>query len=178
MVRHWSYFKYVIRHKWFVAIACVSYGLWWRAIKHDWSKFLPCEWEPYATSFYNKDGSKRDWNSRCPFEKVEFNVAWNHHQKVNDHHWQFWCLITDDEEPRYRPLPMPDNCIKEMVADWVGAGRAIIGRIEVCEWYAKNSAKMTLHPDVRKRVEELLKDWEYGVFRNESARERIRVLGY
>lgn len=178
MKRHWAYFKYVVRHKWFVFLACVQYGLWWRGLKHDWSKFLPVEWESYAHSFYNRDGSKRDWKTRDPFDKLEFDIAWNHHQKINDHHWQFWCLITDSDEPRYRALPMPEKCIREMVADWVGAGRAITGKIEVCDWYSKNAEKMLLHPQVRLRVEQLLEDWKGGEFLDESARERIRILGH
>jgi len=178
MKRHLAYFRYVCLHKWYVGLACLHYGLWWRAIKHDWSKFLPCEWWAYADSFYNRDGSKRDWQTRDAFDKMNFDMAWNHHQKVNDHHWQYWVLTTDSDEPRNRPLPMPVVCIKEMVADWVGAGRAITGKIEVCDWYAKNKDKMLLAPVVRKCVEELLLDWQTGEFRDESTRERIRILGY
>jgi len=178
MKRHLAYLRYVLRHKLYVGQACLRYGLWWRAIKHDWTKFLPCEWEPYANSFYNRDGTKRDWKMRDPFDKMEFDAAWNHHQKVNDHHWQFWCLITDSDEPRYKPLPMPERCIREMVADWVGAGRAITGKIEVCDWYAKNRDKMLLAPETRARVEELLSDWTTGEFVSEDTRERRRILGY
>lgn len=158
MRRHFAYLKYVLRHRWYVMLACFRYGLWWRGIKHDWSKFMPCEWTPYADSFYNRDGTKRDWKSRDAFDKVEFDAAWNHHQKVNDHHWQFYCLITDADEPRYRPLPMPDVCIREMVADWASAGFVITGRWEVVEWYERNKEKMLLHPSTRLTVEELLKN--------------------
>src|SRR6266536_5236416 len=104
MKGHWAYLKYVLRHKWFVFIA----GRWvgaplWRLIIHDWSKFLPCEWEPYVQSFYCRDGSKRDWKTRDVWTKMEFDLAWNHHQKVNKHHWQFWTLVTDSDDPRLRP---------------------------------------------------------------------------
>jgi hypothetical protein len=176
--RHLAYLRYVVKHKLYVGLACLRYGLWWRAIKHDWQKFLPREWFPYAQSFYNEDGSRRDWKTRDSVETNQFDDAWNHHQKSCDHHWQHFLLVTDSDEPRHRPLMMPVICIREMVADWVGAGRAITGKIEVCDWYAKNKDKILLHPSNRLIVEDLLKDWETGEYRNESTRERIRVLGY
>jgi len=175
--RHLAYLRYVLRHKLYVGLACFRYGLWWRAIKHDWSKFLPCEWTAYAHSFYNRDGSRRDWKSRDAFDKMEFDAAWNHHQKVNDHHWQYWCLITDSDEPRYRPLLMPEVSLREMVADWVGAGRAITGKIEVCDWYAKNKDKILLNPSNRVRVEELLQDWSTGNYISASTRGHAELTG-
>jgi hypothetical protein len=43
-----------------------------------------------------------------------------------------------------------------MVADWMGAGRAITGRWDVASWYEANAHKMVLHPDVRVQVENLI----------------------
>jgi len=43
-----------------------------------------------------------------------------------------------------------------MVADWMGAGRAITGRWETKEWYGKNKGNMLLHPETRKMVEDVL----------------------
>lgn len=53
------------------------------------------------------------------------------------------------------PDPMPDVYIREMVADWRGAGRAA-GKTDTAAWYEKNRDKIILHPDTRQRVEELL----------------------
>lgn len=53
-------------------------------------------------------------------------------------------------------LRMPERLVREMVADWMGAGRAITGRWEVGVWYAANADKMVLHVATRARVEELL----------------------
>lgn len=167
MKAHWSYLKYVIRHKWFVFIACRRLGVsLWRSIIHDWSKFLPCEWGPYVRSFYNRDGTKRDWKARDPWEKMEFDAAWNHHQKANKHHWQYWLLTNDSDEPKVKPLLMPEKYIREMVADWWGAGRAITGTWGACSWYSKNSEKIILNLDVRRKVEILL-DESKGYFVNE-----------
>lgn len=57
-------------------------------------------------------------------------------------------------------LPMPEPLIREMVADWMGAGRAIAGKWEAAAWYRKNRDNMVLHPATRARVEALLA--EYG----------------
>lgn len=55
-----------------------------------------------------------------------------------------------------RPLPMPERYAREMVADWMGAGRAITGRWETPTWYAQNRHNMVLHPDTRAYVEQNL----------------------
>lgn len=159
MKNHIAYLKYVLRHKWFVYRAGrITRAPLWRLIIHDWSKFLPCEWFPYVGSFYNADGTKADWGLRTPFGIQWFDQAWNHHQKFNKHHWQHWVLTTDSDEPRTKALPIPEKFIREMVADWMGAGLAITGRMEVQEWYDKNASKMILHPDTKIRVDEILKD--------------------
>jgi len=149
MRRHLSYLKYVIRHKWFVYIAArkIRCSLY-RAIIHDWSKFLPAEWFPYAETFYKPDGSKQY------IETVKFNHAWNHHQKCNKHHWQYWLLRMDRGETI--ALEMPQKYVCEMVADWMGAGRAITGKWEVVEWYLKNKEKIILHEKTQQFVTLLL----------------------
>lgn len=120
MKRHLSYLRYVIRHKFFVFIAGLHYKApFWRLIIHDWSKFLPSEWTPYAKTFYGSDGSSRYK------EHPSFGRAWNHHQKRNKHHWQYWVTLRDDGG--VRAVKMPEKCVREMVADWAGAGRAIHG---------------------------------------------------
>lgn len=169
MKRHLAYLKYVLNHKRHVYHACrITRAPWWRSVIHDWSKFVPCEWTAYAHSFYNRDGSKRDWKSRDPWEKMAFNRAWNHHQKANKHHWQYWVLTNDSDDPKHSPLYMPDRYVREMVADWVGAGIAITGRMEVGTWYAANKHKIMLHDTTRTFVEQLIAEVEnyYRVGRN------------
>lgn len=53
-------------------------------------------------------------------------------------------------------LAMPYGYLREMIADWMGAGRAITGKWEVGEWYKKNRNNILLHPDSRILVEGLL----------------------
>lgn len=149
MKRNWSYFKYVMRHKWFVLVASWRIGAsLWRAIVHDLSKFYPSEWKPYAFTFYDDDG-----NSRYD-ETEDFNQAWNHHQKRNKHHWQYWLLKMDRGE--ILPLPMPRKYILEMAADWMGAGRAITGEWEAREWYSNNKDKIQLASATGNQVRSIL----------------------
>jgi len=89
MRRHWAYLKAVCRHKWFVFLACLQFGVpLLSAIFHDWDKFLPDEWFPYARTFYKPNGEKQY------VESVEFAHAWMLHQHRNKHHWQWWLGIT------------------------------------------------------------------------------------
>lgn len=61
-----------------------------------------------------------------------------------------------DAANRYRALPMPEIYVREMVADWMGAGRAIHGHWEIQEWYDKNRQMIVLHPQTRTLVESIL----------------------
>lgn len=91
MRRHWQYLKYVLRHKWFVFKACLQLGVpLWIALLHDWDKFLPDEWFPYARTFYAPDGTKQY------DESVYFARAWMKHQHRNRHHWQYWLFLEPD----------------------------------------------------------------------------------
>lgn len=50
---HFKYLVYLIRHKYYVFMAGFSVGCsLWQIVVHDWSKFLPSEWIPYARYFY------------------------------------------------------------------------------------------------------------------------------
>lgn len=142
---HAQYASYVVRHKWFVFRAGLKVRApLWRLVIHDWSKMTPAEWGPYVRTFYDKERAREG----------EFDRAWLHHQHRNPHHWQHW-LLREDDGP-LKALPMPDGLVREMVADWMGAGRAITGRWDVASWYERSNGKMVLHPDVRARVETLI----------------------
>ena len=145
MKRHVAYLRYVLRHKWFVFLACrrCRVGVI-QSIIHDWHKFLPSEWFPYAATFYAPDGSKQYRESDA------FSVAWLRHQQRGKHHWQNW-LITWDRGTT-EPLPMPEKYVREMVADWLGAGHAINGvPVDVADWkwLRDNVGKIRLHPLTR-----------------------------
>ena len=151
-MRHLKYARYIVLHKWFVFQAGLKVGVpLWRLVVHDWSKFLPSEWFPYARYFYDKRGEG---------DELAFNRGWLLHQNRNDHHWEFWLLIYD--RGATEALEMSDAAVREMVADWAGAGRAITGKWQPGTWYLKNKDKMNLHPSARARVEWLLHEVEFG----------------
>ena len=137
-----------MRHKYYVFVASKKVGCsTWRALAHDMSKFLPSEWIPYAFTFYDKYGKSRYMNTSA------FDEAWIKHQNRNPHHWEYWILPKNDGR---KVLQMPNKYTREMVADWMGAGKAITGEWEVKEWYEKNKASMSLHPHTVTSVELIL----------------------
>ncbi len=113
MDKHWQYLKYVLRHKWFVFQAGWELGVpIWRLILHDWTKFLPREWTPYVENFYGEkvehlnkqvfiNGKFEPAMEVPPEVATAFDIAWNHHQKRNDHHWQYWLLTPDNPRPNF-----------------------------------------------------------------------------
>lgn len=160
MRAHVAYLRYVLRHKWFVLVAGLrTRAPLWRLLIHDWSKFTPSEWRPYVHQFYNPDGSKRDVRRSdggydLAEQPYEFQRAWLGHQRRNGHHWQAWVLLGDNGQQI--PIAMPPKYVREMVADWMGAGRAITGRWGARVWYEKNRDLMVLHSETRPVVESLL----------------------
>lgn len=166
MKAHFQYLRYVLRHKLFVFRGCIALGVpLHQAIMHDWSKFTPGEWFAYVRQFYGHKPDEREERltesmgivikNRAEI-KADFDAAWNHHQKVNPHHWQYWLLITDSDDPRLRALPMPQRFVLEMVADWYGAGMAITGKPELEFWYMANKDKMILEDGTRYRVQQAI----------------------
>ena len=49
-------------------------------------------------------------------------------------------------------LEMPEHFLREMLADWYGAGRAITGEWRAGKWFEENEANIRLHPATRSRV--------------------------
>lgn len=165
MRAHLAYLRYVLRHKWYVLLACRFWRVprWlWIGLTHDWTKFLPSEWTPYVRYFYNPDGTSRQRRDstgyyQSPGTGEAFDVAWLLHQNRNAHHWQFWVLARDDGS--VLPLEMPERYRCEMLADWMGAGRAqgLRGGVhEMRAWYEHNRDRMQLHPLTRTWVEDQL----------------------
>lgn len=162
MITHLKYLRAVLRHKRFVFAECCRLGIPWLGIIHDLSKFRPGEWFGYARHFYGKY-PKFEEVKHIPHSysgltqedvKLQFDRGWLHHQHSNKHHWQRW-VLRNESEGNTIPLPMPEKYIREMVADWRGAGRAY-GNPNTREWYLGMKDRMLLHESTRNRIEELL----------------------
>jgi len=148
---YWKYLKYILEHKKNVGIECLKMRMPIHAITHDLSKFRPSEFIPYAKFFYAKDRAN---NYKASDENdPNFQKGWNHHQKRNKHHWNYWVSVTRAEE--IIPTEMPMRYVKQMVADWNGMSRKFGGT--TLEYVRRNRGDMLLHPMTAMRILELLK---------------------
>ncbi len=149
-----KYLWLILKHKWFVLLAGLRLGVpIWQLIAHDWTKLLPCELPHYQRQFFG-NADRPDQFIRC----------WAHHQNSNKHHWEYWIPRTGHSrcDPPYldgQPIPMPMRYVREMVADWMAAGRAYEGRWpDVHDWTWLNNSRdrMRLHPRTAARLNNLL----------------------
>lgn len=172
MSKYLKYAKFLLKHKYYVLIESFKLGIPIRGLLHDLSKFRPSEFFVYADYYYGGRKPVRLVNHPTILHKYhkseytqedlerDLDIAWLKHQHRNKHHWQHWILKNDDGSVTY--LDMPKKYIKEMVADWVGAGKAINGKnedsyAEVWHFYIKNYNNIKLS----KRTEEILLDLFY-----------------
>jgi hypothetical protein len=147
----WHYLRYLCRHKWWVFVYACKMGVPWRGVTHDLSKFRPSEFFPYRDYFYG--GYPRD--AKPPEVQAAFDRAWLYHQHRNNHHWQHWVLREDDGGTKM--LPMPDACRRELLADWMGAGRAITGKSGgTADWYRKNRERQHINAETRAWIDGVL----------------------
>ena len=133
-----------------------KYGVgvsFWRLLVHDWTKFLPSELPHYQRQFFGKAD-----------DPVGFMGCWLRHQNRHEHHWEFWVPRSGHSrcDPPYldnEPIPMSLPAIREMVADWIGAGRAYQHQwpdISCWGWLVNNVKRMQLHPETVEGLRQVL----------------------
>jgi hypothetical protein len=146
--RNLRYASYILRHKYFVIKAgLIVHAPLYRLLVHDMSKFLPVEWFAYKENF---QGPKRNTTNE------RFRLAWLKHIHRNAHHWEHWCKFyygSGGGNIKLRAFKMPESYVREMVADWLAAGRAIHGHYCAMAWYAEHKYKILLHHETRHQVE-------------------------
>lgn len=163
---YWKYFKYLLKHKWYVFWACYNRGIIWRGLKHDMSKFLPSEFIPYARYFHGKWPTRQQvkldsqyWGG-YPDELTRESVRENweraflKHIHRNEHHWQHW--LWTNKKGKTKALRMTGGAWKEMLADWDGSGVSITGNLDTLEWYSRNRKNIILDPLVRQLTDEAI----------------------
>lgn len=138
MLTYLRYLNYVIRHKWYVFLECRKLGIVWLGLVHDWSKFRPSEFMPYARHFY---GTPKAFIKEVA--DPDFDFAWLLHQKRNRHHWQWFILPTDEEGAKLLPVPM--KYVREMFADWTGASKAQGHGGDIRRWWFENHQKIQIN---------------------------------
>lgn len=165
---HRLYFDYIVRHKKAVYRAgrLLDVGIW-QLITHDWSKFLPSEWWPYARYFYRVHptnlldlpySQRLAWTRLRASDEADYEMAWADHLRRQPHHWQYWCVIQDDGGVKV--LPMPDRYLREMIADWIGAS-SVQGN-SLPQWYFDRRDHIRLHPETRASAERLMNEYVPG----------------
>jgi hypothetical protein len=148
------YLKITFIHKWFVFLAGMRTGApIWRLIIHDWTKLLPWNLSAYGRQFFGTADRPR-----------EFIHCWIRHQNMHPHHWEYWIPRTGHTrcEPPFPdnvPVAMPMWAVREMVADWLGAGRTYEGtwpNLYDWAWFQKNHRRMRLHSDTDARIAQVI----------------------
>lgn len=151
----------LLQHKWSVLKASRWTGVpLWRAIIHDWSKFLPVEFINYARWHFGAQ-SLDGWAK-----------AWGHHQNHNPHHPEYWLLSWRGDPDSYHGLgqhvadfvtvlPMPEIYVREMIADFFGASKIYTGSWNIDNWLNENGPKMILHDETKRLIATVMFELAY-----------------
>jgi len=126
--------------------------------QHDFSKWSPGEFVPYANWFWHRDIVGQEAPEQSEYRRP-FLEAWNCHIHKNKHHWNHWLLVKDTG--RVEALEMPEIYATEMIADWLGASMAYTGSWDMTEWLKNNFSNLILHTNTRKFVIKTLIDLDY-----------------
>lgn len=116
--------------------------------RHDESKRWGAEYDAYGKYFYGGNRSHK--------VVEDFNYAWLHHIHHSPHHWQYWVLMEDDRDSKYKPLEMPFKYIVEMICDWWSFSWRSGNLSEIFSWYDAHREKMILGEKTKKTVESIL----------------------
>lgn len=118
--KFFGHLKTVLTHKWWVLYYAIQAGIPWQGFMHDWSKFHPIEFFE-GVKYYN---GKRSPIEVCK-EQNGISLAWLHHKGRNPHHYEYWIDYLDIGG---RPHEIPHKYVKELICDWLAAGRTYYGK--------------------------------------------------
>jgi len=146
MNRYIAHARREIKHKWYVFLECCKLGIPLLGIIHDWTKFTPIEFGPYARHYYTTEGRQLP---RGREGKREYLYAVLHHYTNNKHHPDYWILGDG-------PMPVPSPYREEMLCDWLGY--AATNGVPAKDYYIRlrNEDKVVLHIDTQIWIEQML----------------------
>ena len=116
-----GHLKTVLIHKYWVFKYAKQRGIPYRGLLHDLSKF---SWVEFSESVKFYSGGKSSTINAAKKEQG-YSLAWQHHKGRNPHHYEYW---TDKYDVGTIALKMPFKYTVEMIADYLGAGRAYQGK--------------------------------------------------
>lgn len=151
--RFTGHLKTICKHKYWVFYYCCKMGIPWQGIKHDLSKFSPVEFFE-GVKYYQGTSSPID---ACKKE-TGYSLAWLHHKGRNRHHYEYW---QDNFDTGTTHLQMPEKYQLEMLCDYLGAGRAYMGKDFTFQkeyewWQNKKKRAKAMHPEQIKYIEDSL----------------------
>lgn len=111
---------------------------------HDNSKYSDEEFDAYRKNFYPINNEEKESN------KDDFDKAWEHHYRNNDHHWQYWT----DDDTNLKPFSEQNEreirlAYLEMIIDWTAMGYKFGDT--AYQYYKEHENEIKLYPQ--------LKDW-------------------
>jgi hypothetical protein len=138
---------YLLVHKYYVWIFGQALRVTpWRLLIHDWTKLLPIQLNGYV-----------DYHKNNAIVTESTYRAIHDHFRRESHHWNHHVVMLDNgdlsKEYSVVCLPMKDQDIREMVADWAAAGLTKKGRYDLPGYYAKKKHAILLHAETREKVE-------------------------
>lgn len=120
LINLFRHFKKICTHKYWVFYYCCKAGIPIQGILHDLSKFSPVE---FFESVKYYQGTSSPINAAR--EAKGYSNAWLHHKGRNKHHYEYW---VDKFEEGGIPLEIPLKYKKEMICDYISAGKAYYGK--------------------------------------------------
>ena len=165
MNKFFGHLKTVIKHKYWVWYYMNKCGHGWRGLWHDMSKFSPTEfWE--SVKYYSGTRSPID---ACKEDKG-ISMAWMHHKGRNPHHYEYY---VDNMDNGGEARKMPYKYAVELICDYLGAGRAYMGKdfsyqAEYEWWRSKRRKPMLIHPATKKFIEIVLASLSDAEMYNQS----------
>lgn len=140
----------VLVHKFWVFWYCLKFGIIWRGLKHDLSKFSYKEFWP-SVRYYHKGSS--------PIPRLHEHGCygpWLHHKGKNDHHSEYWHRYSHGS---VFPLKMSFNAVLEQVADWLGSTKAYHRTFDIAEEleWLEQTTFYNMHKDTAWLTKEILK---------------------
>lgn len=160
IINTFKHFGKICKHKWWVFYYCCKAGIPWRGFMHDWSKFSPVEfWE--SVKYYQGTSSPID----AAKKDKGWSKAWMHHKGRNSHHYEYW---VDNFDNGGVPLQMPYKDAVEMLCDYLGAGRAYMGKNftyqKEYEWWVNKCKKpLAMHPNTLGFITRCMSQFNHGL---------------